>query len=214
MSSIALSRHNSLGDRLVVPRGQRIGLMGGSFNPAHEGHLHISMMAFKHLQLDRVWWLVSPQNPLKSSKGMASLPERMQKARDVARNRRILITDIETRLGTQFTADTLPALKKSFRGGKFVWLMGADNLLQIDQWRDWPSIFMTLPVAIFARPAYSLRAENAKAVRRFSRSRVNRSNARWLADMKPPAWTFLKTPLNHISATDIRSRSRGAWTDE
>jgi len=208
-----MSTDQSLTERLVVPRGQRIGLMGGSFNPAHEGHLHISRMAFKHLRLDRVWWLVSPQNPLKPVEGMATLPDRMKRAREVARNPRIVITDIETRLGTQYTADTLPALKKRFAGGKFVWLMGADNLLQFDQWRDWPSIFMTLPVAIFARPAYSLRAENAKVVRRFSRSRVTPSNARWLADMKPPAWVFLKTPLSHISATDIRSRASAAWTD-
>ncbi len=187
--------------------------MGGSFNPAHEGHLHISRLAFAHLKLDRIWWLVSPQNPLKSADDMAGLEHRLKKAREVATDRRIQVTAIERELGTQYTADTLPAIKNSFPGGRFVWLMGADNLVQFDQWRNWQSIFMTLPVAIFARPAYSLRAENAKAVRRFSRSRVHRSNAKWLADMKPPAWIFLKTPLNPISATDIRSRADGAWTD-
>ncbi len=202
-----------LRQRLVVPRGQRVGLMGGSFNPAHEGHLHISRMAFSHLRLDRIWWLVSPQNPLKSSQDMAPLCDRMEKARDVARHRHIVVTDIEQYLGTQYTADTLPALKKRFPGGKFVWLMGADNLVQIDQWYNWATIFLTLPVAIFARPTYSLNAENAKAVRRFSRSRVDRTNAKRLADMKPPAWVFLKTPLNSISATEIRARSKGDWTN-
>ena len=199
--------------RLVASRGQRIGLLGGSFNPAHEGHMHLSQLAFRHLRLDQIWWLVSPQNPLKASAGMASLEDRMSKARAVAKHRRISVTDIETQLGTQFTADTLQALKKRFPGGHFVWLMGADNLAQIDQWKNWTSIFMTVPVAIFARPTYSLRAENAKAVRRFSRSRVDRSNAKRLADMKPPAWAFLKTPLSSISATEIRSRYRTGWAE-
>ncbi|NQW01985.1 MAG: nicotinate-nucleotide adenylyltransferase [Rhodospirillales bacterium] len=200
-------------NRLVAPKGQRIGLLGGSFNPAHEGHMHLSRLAFRHLNLDRVWWLVSPQNPLKSSRGMAPLAARLEKARTVAAHPHICVTDIETRLGTQYTADTLVALKKKFPGGRFVWLMGADNLVQIDQWYKWTAIFMTLPVAIFARPPYSLRAENATAVRRFSRSRVDRANAKGLADMKPPAWAYLKTPLNPVSATEIRSRLEGAWAD-
>lgn len=200
-------------NRLVATRGQRIGLLGGSFNPAHGGHMHLSRLALRHLQLDRIWWLVSPQNPLKSADGMASLKDRMKKARDVAAHSRISVTDIETQLATQYTADTLRALKKRFPGARFVWLMGADNLAQIDQWHNWPSIFMTVPVAIFARPTYSLRAENAKAVRRFSRSRVDRANARRLADMKPPAWAFLKTPLSAISATEIRSGYQSGWAE-
>ncbi len=196
-----------LQNRLVVSNGLRIGLLGGSFNPAHEGHLHISQLALKYLQLDQVWWLVSPQNPLKPVAGMASLADRMESARDVTRKSRIIVTDIERTLGTQYTTDTLVALKKKFPGGRFVWLMGADNLVQIDQWHKWTSIFMTLPVAIFARPTYSIRAESAKAVRRFARYRVDRKKARQLVNMKPPAWAFLKTPLNSISATEIRSRS-------
>jgi len=203
----------NLQNRLVAPRGQRIGLLGGSFNPAHDGHMHLSRLAFRHLRLDRIWWLVSPQNPLKPAVGMASLKDRMKKAQDVASHPHISVTDIETKLKTQYTSDTLLALKKKFPGGRFVWLMGADNLAQIDQWHNWQSIFMTVPVAIFARPTYSLRAENAKAVRRFSRSRVDRSNAKQLADMKPPAWAFLKTPLSSISATEIRSRYQSGWAE-
>lgn len=197
---------DQLKDRLVVSRGQRIGLLGGSFNPAHDGHMHLSRLAFKHLKLERIWWLVSPQNPLKPTRGMASLEDRLAHARSVATHPRIDVTDIETKLKTRYTSETLPALKKRFPGGQFVWLMGADNLSQIDQWKNWPSIFMTVPVAIFARPSYDLRAENAKAVRRFSRSRVERSDAKKLAEMKPPAWAFLKTPLCPISATEIRTR--------
>ena len=122
--------------------GQRIGLLGGSFNPAHDGHSHISNLALERLNLDCVWWLVSQQNPMKSTEGMASLDQRMEKAREVAGNRRIMVTDIERELGTQYTADTLPALQKKFSGGHFVWLMGADNLAQIEQWHEWENIFM------------------------------------------------------------------------
>jgi nicotinate-nucleotide adenylyltransferase len=204
---------SNIHNRLVAPKGARIGLLGGSFNPAHEGHMHLTRLAFRHLDLDRVWWMVSPQNPLKPTAGMASLAERMKKARAVATHPHIQVTDIETRLGTRYTSDTLPAIKKRFPGGKFVWLMGADNLVQIDQWQNWTSIFMTLPVAIFARPSYSLRAENATAVRRFSRSRVDRTHAKRLAQMKPPAWVYLKTPLCPVSATEIRSRLGGGWAD-
>ena len=194
--------------------GQRIGLLGGSFNPAHDGHLHISNLALERLNLDCVWWLVSPQNPMKSTEGMASLDQRMEKARKVAGNRRIMVTDIERELGTQYTADTLPALQKKFSGGHFVWLMGADNLAQIEQWHEWKNIFMALPVAIFARPAYSKEAESAKAVSHFAPYRVSEDNALTLADMKPPAWTFLKTPLNSISATEIRSQSNEDWMNK
>ena len=200
-------------NQMVVDKGQRIGLLGGSFNPAHEGHLHISNLALELLNLDCVWWMVSPQNPLKTTDGMASLDTRMEKARRVAADSRIMVTDIERELDTQYTADTLPALQKMFSGGQFVWLMGADNLAQIEQWHEWEKIFMTLPVAIFARPMYSKDAENAKAVSQFAPYRVSEDKASTLADMKPPAWAFLKTPLNAISATEIRSQSNGSWTN-
>ena len=129
-------------DGQVPPPGARIGLFGGSFNPAHEGHLQISEEALRRLGLDRVWWLVSPQNPLKPVCGMAPLAERMESARRLAAgNRRILVTDLETRLGTTYTADTLRALIRLMPRVRFVWLMGADNLIQVHQWQDWPQIF-------------------------------------------------------------------------
>src|SRR5205814_9002 len=118
-----------------------VGLLGGSFNPAHEGHRHISLYALKMLGLDAVWWMVSPQNPLKSKKDMAPLKTRMQSARDVSRHPKIFVTDIETHLGTQYTADTLSSLQEHFPRTKFVWLMGTDNLRQIHRWQEWQSIF-------------------------------------------------------------------------
>jgi len=191
---------------------RRVGLLGGSFNPAHGGHLHISLEALKRLDLDEVWWLVSPQNPLKSANGMAPLAERLATARDVARHPRIKVTDIEARLGTTFTADTLAALRRLFPKTRFVWLMGADNLLQIPRWERWENIFRLVPIAVFARPSYSLRSLSGLAARRFARRRVPPQRARKLAETDPPAWVFLPIRLDARSATDIRSR-RGAPAD-
>ena len=198
-------------NKIPLAKGQRTGLLGGSFNPAHDGHLHISNLALKHLNLDCVWWMISPQNPLKSVDGMASLEQRMEKACEVAKNSNIMVTDIERKLGTQYTSNTLPALRKMFPKSQFVWLMGSDNLTQIEQWHQWETIFMTLPVAIFARSAYSNDAENAKSVKQFAPFQVIEADASTLADMKPPAWAFFQTPLNPESATEIRSRTNGNW---
>jgi nicotinate-nucleotide adenylyltransferase len=190
-----------------VPR--RIGLLGGSFNPAHGGHLHVSREALKRLGLDEVWWLVSPQNPLKSAAGMAPLAERVEAARLVARDPRIVVTDLETRLGTRYTADTIAAIRRKFRKTRFVWLMGADNLLQISRWERWRNIFERVPIAIFARPSYSLASLSGPAARRYARRRLPLHRARELVDTDPPAWVFLPVRLDPRSATDIRSR-RGA----
>lgn len=185
----------------------RVGLLGGSFNPAHEGHRHISRMALDRLGLDEVWWLVAPQNPLKPADEMAPLKERLEGARVWAEGSRMRVTDIERELGTQFTADTLKALKKRFPGHRFVWLMGADNLIEIPRWRDWTAIFRTVPVAVFARPSYSSRALTSKAARRFARHRVRKNRAADLAERRPPAWVFLDIPLSAQSATGIRARA-------
>lgn len=186
--------------------GGRIGLLGGSFNPAHEGHLHISLLALRRLRLDQVWWLVSPQNPLKPEKGMASLDARLESARRLARHPRLHVTDIEARLGTRYTADTLRALKRRFPRARFVWLMGADNLLQIPNWERWTAVFETVPVAIFARPSYSVRALAGKAAQRYRRWRVPAQRAGGLAWRTPPAWVFLHCRLHPASATKIRAR--------
>ncbi|MDZ7712084.1 MAG: nicotinate-nucleotide adenylyltransferase [Rhodovibrio sp.] len=190
-------------------RGQRIGLLGGSFNPAHGGHLTISDAALRRLGLDAVWWLVSPQNPLKPKTGMAPLTERLAGARAVIDGRRHMrATAIEAELGTLYTLETLRALTRRFPGVRFVWLMGADNLVQVDRWAGWPQIFHSVPVAVFDRPNYSLRALAAKAAQRFRRARLSESQCGRLAESEPPAWVFLHATRDPRSATEIRAQGR------
>lgn len=192
----------------VPPEGTRIGLLGGSFNPAHEGHRQIADEALRRLGLDQVWWLVSPQNPLKPANDMAPLADRMASARCIAGgNRRVLVTALEAELGSTYTADTLKALTGLLPRVRFVWLMGADNLIQVHQWQDWRQIFMCLPVAVFDRPTYSLGALSSKAARAFARYRLKERSARCLAETQPPAWVFIRCRLNPQSATEIRARS-------
>ena len=187
-------------------RALRVGLLGGSFNPAHAGHVHVSLLALERLRLDQVWWLVSPQNPLKPSAGMASFEERLARARAVARDPRIRIDDVERRLGTRYTIDTLSRLRDAHPQVRFVWLMGADNLIQISRWRRWRAIFRSVPIAVFARPTYSGRALAAIAARRFRKARKRAFQAPRMAGMRPPAWLFLHTPGHAASATRIRAR--------
>jgi nicotinate-nucleotide adenylyltransferase len=191
---------------------RRVGLLGGSFNPAHDGHVHISECALRRLRLDQVWWLVTPQNPLKSVVGMAPFAERLAAARAFVETPRIVVSDYEARAGTRYTIEALERLVREHRGKRFVWLMGADNLMEAHRWRRWTSIFNTVPIAVFARPTYSLRALSAKAVHRFAGARVAESQASALADMRPPAWVFLNIRLHDASATRIRAQ-RGAERD-
>ena len=188
-----------------MPR--RIGLLGGSFNPAHDGHRHISLEALKRLDLDEVWWLVSPQNPLKARRGMASFERRLAAAAAVARHPRIAVVDIEARLGTRYTVDTLAALAKRLPHVHFVWLMGADILVELRRWKRWPEIFLRTPVAVLARPTYCQRALAEVAAQRFRRYRVAPGQARNLATMPTPAWTFLPVRLDESSATAIRAHA-------
>jgi nicotinate-nucleotide adenylyltransferase len=194
----------ALGGRLPGP-GRRIGLLGGSFNPAHRGHLEISRAALERLGLDQVWWLVSPQNPLKPSHGMAPLDQRVSEARRLARGPRLRAGALESALGTVYSADSVTALVRRFPRCRFVWLMGADNLVQISAWKDWETIFRTLPVAVFDRPSYSLRALAAPAARRFAAQRLPEAAARGLAERTPPAWVFIHQRLNPQSSTRIRA---------
>lgn len=189
-------------------KGRRIGLLGGSFNPAHRAHLLVSRTAISRLGLDEVWWLVSPQNPLKSEKDMAPQAERLAEARRVAAGQRIRPTDIESVLGTRFTVDTLAALRRRFPLTRFVWLMGADNLQQVTRWKRWPDIFRLAPVAIFGRPNYSLGAMSSTAAKRFGTRRIPVDRARDLAGMVPPAWTFIHLRHEPTSATAIRAARR------
>ncbi len=188
--------------------GVRIGLLGGSFNPAHAGHLEISALALNLLKLDTIWWLVTPQNPLKTEENMAPLVQRFRSARFVAGSLPIEVTDIEAELGNTYTAETLSALKNRYPEASFVWLMGADNLCEVHRWKDWTKIFQTVPIAVFARPTYSLRAEKSWAARRFAKYRVKTYRARTLAIRRPPAWVIFKRPLNPESATNIRAKGK------
>jgi nicotinate-nucleotide adenylyltransferase len=189
------------------PRARRkIGLLGGSFNPAHDGHRHISVLALKTLGLDQVWWLVSPQNPLKPVQGMAPFDERMAGARAVARHPRIRVSDIETRLATRYTVDTLAQLRRRHPDTAFVWIMGADNLLQIPRWKRWTTIFASVPIAVFDRGDIALRALAGRAATRYRRARV--TDPRRLAGTRPPAWCFLFTNVHPASSTEIRRKQR------
>lgn len=182
----------------------RIGLLGGSFNPAHRGHRAISVQALAALALDEVWWLVSPGNPLKPKAGMAPLAARLASAERMARGARIRPTTIEAQLGTRYTIDTLRALKRRFPDHRFIWLMGADNLIQFDEWRDWRGIARTVPIAVIARPGYSRAARASTAMgwlRRFVRPAGQRKSwTRW----RPPALVLLRFRPDPTSATRIR----------
>jgi len=188
-----------------VPR-LLVGLLGGSFNPAHAGHRHLSLVALKALRLDAVWWLVSPQNPLKPRAGMAPLARRLARAQAVAADPRIRVTDLERRLGTHYTVDTLKALRRRHPEVRFVWLMGADNLIQLPQWRRWRDIMATVPVAVVDRPSYSYRALASRAAGRYRKCRVRPAA---LARAAPPAWCFVWAKRHPASATAIR-RQTGA----
>jgi len=180
-------------------------LLGGSFNPAHDGHRHISLEALCRLDLDEVWWLVSPQNPLKPTKGMAPLATRMTEARTIARHPRIRVTDIEDRLGTRYTVDTLRQLRRRHCDHRFVWLIGADNLIQIPHWKAWQEIFHMAAVAVFARPSYSLTALAGRAATQFAAYRLPEDRAPCLIRQKPPAWVFIRNRLHPASSTSIRA---------
>lgn len=188
--------------------GRRIGLLGGSFDPAHGGHLHLSREALKRLGLDEVWWLVSPGNPLKRE-GPASLSRRMDRARAVAKDRRIRVTDFEAQMGTRFTIDTLAAIRARYPRVDFVWLMGADNLAEIHLWRNWQAIFAAMPVAVFGRPGAGPGARLSPAARAFRFAMRRNAAARGLPGAEPPAWCFIEMPLDPTSSTAIRAS--GAW---
>lgn len=189
----------------------KVGLFGGSFNPAHDGHLHVAETALKRLGLDRVVWLVSPQNPLKSSSEMAPLDLRMASARKMATKAgpAMLVSDFETRAQTQWTVDTLRVLKARYPGVKFVWLMGSDNLASFHHWRGWADIMRMMPLAVVARPGSLLDSLTAPAAARFAPYRIPAAQAGLMASLKAPSWTYLTGPLNPRSSTAIRANGGG-----
>ena len=182
-----------------------MGLLGGSFNPAHAGHLHVARAARRRLALDQVWLLVSPGNPLKPARGMASPAARLASARAIADGRRIVATDIESRLGTHYTADTLRLLHTRFPRVAFVWLMGADNLAQFPRWRHWRRIAGTTPIAVLPRPGYVAGALAGRAAQMLRKRRLAAHEATALAGAPPPAWLFLPAAQHAASASAIRA---------
>jgi nicotinate-nucleotide adenylyltransferase len=187
----------------------RIGLLGGSFNPAHAGHRHIIDLARRHLRLDQVWLLVSPGNPLKPQRGMAPLAERVASARAIADGRRIVASAIEAAFGTRYTVDTLRHLLRRFPRARFVWLMGADILEQLPRWRRWLEIVRHIPFAVLPRAGYNHRALAGRAAHRLARARRPMRSTAVLSELAAPAWVFLCVPQHAASASAIRA-SRGA----
>ncbi|MCF6215345.1 MAG: nicotinate-nucleotide adenylyltransferase [Emcibacter sp.] len=186
--------------------GKRIGLLGGSFNPAHGAHLEISLVALEKLKLDAVWWLVSPQNPLKSDVGMASLEERLASARAMSPEPRIYVTDLEEKMAVQYTVDSVTRITSLLPDTQFVWLMGADNLAEFSHWKDWKKIAQTVVFAIFDRPGYSTAVETSDAAAYFLDKKIPSAEAAELCSLKPPAWTFIRDTKNPLSSTDIRRK--------
>ena len=192
----------------LATRGMVIGLLGGSFDPAHEGHAHISREALKRMGLDQVWWLVTPGNPLKARQP-APMAERLARARTVMPDPRVRITDLEAKLGTRATADTIDALRAIYPGVHFVWLMGADNLVQFHRWQDWEGIMRMVPVAVLGRPGSVVRGQMSRAARIYAAERVPPGAAGDLGRMQPPVWAFADIPLSDLSSSAIRAR--GEW---
>lgn len=188
----------------VLARGQRIGLFGGSFDPAHDGHAHVAQTALRRLGLSKIIWLVSPQNPLKPRS--ADLHRRMASAARFAHGPSMIVSDVETKIGSAYTIDTLRALKARFAGVHFVWIMGADNLSSLHHWRGWTQIMHETPMAVIARPGSAIKSRLAPAAVRFSRYRLHSRQTRRLALTPPPAWLYMREPLNFNSSTAIRAR--------
>lgn len=186
--------------------GRRVGLLGGSFNPAHDGHRQLALTALQKLNLDAVWWLVSPQNPLKDSRQTHPLADRIAATRAIANHPNMIVDGLETKLGTIYTRDTLAVLRRRYPRTHFVWLMGADNMIQMPQWRHWTQIVTTTPIAVFARPPYSLRALHGKMALRYRRAR--RYGACVFHRSGLPAWIYVTMPLNPLSSTMIRARQQ------
>jgi nicotinate-nucleotide adenylyltransferase len=188
--------------------GQRIGLFGGSFNPAHRGHFMVALFALKRLQLDWVWWLVAPQNPLKDPAETGEYRARLVQARAVARHPRFVVSDLERQIGARTTAQTLRRLGPVLARARFVWIMGADSFANLHRWHDWTDIPETVPIAILARPGYSLRALGGAAAIRYDEAEVPSHLAPSLVMRRPPAWAFIPMPLRKESSTAIRQRRR------
>ncbi len=190
-------------------KGQRIGLFGGSFNPAHYGHYMVALYAMKRLQLDWVWWLLSPQNPLKDPGETGEYSGRLAFTRKIARHPRFIVTDLEHQINSPNTAATLLALSGTLKQANFIWIMGGDSFANLHKWHNWTDIPEALPLAFLARPGYSVRALSGRAALRYAAQRVSTDHAARLVNHKTPAWVFLPMPLRPESSTAIRNLNLG-----
>lgn len=184
----------------------RIGILGGSFNPAHEGHLHISLEACKRLGLDEIWWLVSPRNPLKKADDLADYKTRLDFAKQLTAGHKIRVLDLEAREGLHYSIDTVRYLKRQFPRTQFVWLMGADNLAGFHRWRAWKNIAMLVPIAVLDRAPYALHALRGRFAQQFHTNRLSPSAAHDLPAKPLPAWVYLSIPRHPLSATALRKK--------
>lgn len=192
----------------VAPAGLAIGIMGGSFNPPHAGHVSVAGTALRRLRLDRLWLLVSPGNPLKSQKDLADRRDRLEATRRLLRHPRMIATDVEAALGTRYTVDTLARLRRRHPATRFVWVMGADGLANLHRWRQWRRVAAMLPIAVVDRPGWRLAALASPAARALARHRRRESDAASLARVSPPAWVFLSTRLSPLSSTELRGKHK------
>jgi nicotinate-nucleotide adenylyltransferase len=202
----------SLKGEALAP-GMSVGLFGGSFDPPHAGHMHVARTALQRLDLDRIWWLVSPQNPLKSRRAL-KYAERLEKVRKFACDSRMLVSDVEARLNTTRTIDLVTALQTRHPQVRFIWLMGADNLASFHQWARWRDVFEAMPVAVVSRPQDPVRAQLSLAAHQYACSRIREQDARSLALKTPPVWTYLTSPLHSHSSTTLRARYQQSETDQ
>jgi nicotinate-nucleotide adenylyltransferase len=182
----------------------RIGLLGGSFNPPHEGHALVTRIALTRLRLDRVWWLVTPGNPLKSQVDLPALQARVEAARRLVAGPRVAVTDIEAHVGARYTYDTLAWITRRAKRVRFVWIMGADNLGQFHLWRHWRDIADLAPIAVIDRPGWTLKAMSSRAAVALAPWRVPESEAARFAERRPPAFFFLHGPRSDLSSTVLR----------
>jgi nicotinate-nucleotide adenylyltransferase len=187
-----------------VTADARIGLLGGSFNPAHQGHVYISDVALEHLALDQVWWLVSPQNPLKKVKDLYPLDERLKGAKKITKRTRIQVLDLEESLGLIYTFDTLTYLKNTYPNIRFVWLMGADCFAELHRWNSWDGIMNLVPIAVFSRSGYSAKALAGEVARKYAEFRQPKNKIKTLAVTDPPAWGYIEIAERDISSTKLR----------
>lgn len=184
--------------------GRTVGLLGGSFNPAHIGHRHISLYAMKMLGLDAVWCMITPQSPMKQAHVTAPIEERLRRARHISHHPRIVVTDIEKDFGTRYTVDTLRKMRAHYPDTKFVWIMGSDNLQHMHEWNDLQGIFSLMPVCVLARPPADDNVRAAPVINRFRPVMIPPEKAATLPSAPTPAWTFLHIPLCDMSSTRIR----------